>query len=72
MVYAAGAGIVPITARTIAGTPLHPPGGAFPLMQVSGDGKTLCALASNGFLDRISVTTGKSLPAIRIRGNLTS
>ena len=70
-VYAAGDGIVPISARTMsARTPVFPAGRDFPVMQVSADGKTLWAAAANGFLDRISTATVKPLPAIRIRGDL--
>ena len=58
------------TASMTAGTPIRPPGNFFDAMQVSADGKTLWALAANGFLDRISTSTGKPLPAIRIRGDL--
>jgi DNA-binding beta-propeller fold protein YncE len=70
-VYAAGGGILPISAATMtAGTPIYPAGAGFPALQLSPDGKTLWALAYNGFLDRINVATGKPLPAIRIRGEL--
>jgi DNA-binding beta-propeller fold protein YncE len=75
-VYAGGGNspgnfILPIhTATTTAGTPIRPAGSFFGVMQVSPDGKTLYALAANGFLDRISVATGKPRPAIRIRGSL--
>lgn len=41
-------------------------------MQASADGGTLWALAANGFLDRINTATGKPLPAIRIRGTLST
>lgn len=75
-VYAAGydgGGITPISAGTMsAGPRIYPAGLTFPAMQVSADGKTLWALAANGFLDRISVATGKPLPAIRIRGDLST
>jgi hypothetical protein len=65
----AGNGIVPIsTATNTVGPAIHPPGSQFLAMQVSQDGKTLWALATNGFLDRINVATGKPLPVIRIRG----
>ena len=55
-----------------AGTPIRPPGRDFPAMQASADGGTLWALAANGFLDRINTATGKPLPAIRIRGTLST
>jgi DNA-binding beta-propeller fold protein YncE len=76
-VYAAGIdpgdGIVPIsTAANTAGAPIRPAGQEFVRMQVTPDGKTLWALAENGFLDRINVATGKPLPAIRIRGMLNT
>ena len=70
-VYAAGGGIVPISAATMtAGTPIYPAGAGFPAAQLSPDGKTLWALAYNGFLDRINVATNTALPPIRIRGTL--
>jgi len=75
-VYAAGSSepgneIIPIdTATDTAGTPVWPAGDQFPAMQVSQDGKTLWALATNGFLDRINTATNTLLPAIRIRGDL--
>jgi YVTN family beta-propeller protein len=75
-VYAAGydgGGITPISTATItAGPRIYPAGLTFPAMQVSPDGKTLWALAANGFLDRISVATDTPLPAIRIRGYLNT
>lgn len=75
-VYAAGDlggryGVVPIsTATDTAGTPIALPGAQLGQAQVSQDGKTLWVLGANGFLDRVSVATGKVLPAIRIRGQL--
>lgn len=75
-VYAAGDlggryGAVPISvAANTAGSPIALPGAQLNQAQVSQDGKTLWVLGANGFLDRVSVATGKVLPAIRIRGEL--
>ena len=78
-VYAAGdqgggsGGIVPIdTAANTVGPVIRVPGIVFPAMQVTPDGKTLWAVTTNGFLDRVSVASGKPLPAIRIRGYLST
>ena len=76
-VYAAGRDgppdnfILPVhTATTTAGTPIRPADSFFGVMQVSPDGKTLYVLAANGFLDRITVATGKPEPTARVRGDL--
>ena len=65
-----GAGIVPIsTATDTAGPAIYAPGQRF-LMQLTPDGKTLWALAVNGFLDRVNVAASTLHQAIRIRGDL--
>lgn len=65
--------VLPIrTAASTAGRPIRPAGSFFAVMQVTWDGKTLWALAANGFLDRIDVATGRPVRTIGIRGGLES